>query len=330
VDPVNRPPVRVSAIVCNLNGGKFLPRLIETLRGQRGVCTEIIVVDRESTDGSREYMAGFPDINVVTEPAATGLVAGYHAGFEAATGDLIFFCNEDLWLDEHCLARLAAHISLEDRIGAADPWQWSYDGARHIRAGMRFHRAFLDRISCYPPRGFDFLVPLQSGDAVAFASGGAVLVHRRMYVGGWDTSFFLEFEEPDFFLRAWQRGWRCVTEPAAKVYHAVGMSTYQAGPPPATVLRRRRVGGESNRAVICLKHFTGPGVAWGLFVLLRPLVAHALHLRVREARLYVDALRLTAARLPGVLRFRAANRALRRARPGQEFFTAPDLQRANP
>ena len=43
----------VSVIICNLNGMRFLPRLLATLRAQRGVTTEIIVADRESTDGSR-------------------------------------------------------------------------------------------------------------------------------------------------------------------------------------------------------------------------------------------------------------------------------------
>src|ERR1700724_947768 len=212
---------RVSVVVCNLNGMRFLPRLLATLREQREVDTEIVVVDRESTDGSREYLARHPGIKVVTEPAASGLVAGYHAAVAAASHDLLFFCNEDLWLDADCLASLARHVSLADRIGAA------------------------------------------------------VLVHRRMYldVGGWDTSFFMDFDDVELFLRAWQRGWRCVAVPGARVYHAGGMSTFQAGPPPSEVRFRRHVGGESNRAVICLKHFTGPSLLWAAVLLLAPLAS---------------------------------------------------------
>src|ERR1700724_3750427 len=163
---------RVSVVVCNLNGMRFLPRLLATLREQREVDTEIVVVDRESTDGSREYLARHPGIKVVTEPAASGLVAGYHAAVAAASHDLLFFCNEDLWLDADCLASLARHVSLADRIGAADPWQWSYDGDRLLRAGTRFVSARLDPISCYPPRAFDDLAPLAAGEAVAFGCGG--------------------------------------------------------------------------------------------------------------------------------------------------------------
>src|ERR1700724_4246031 len=90
---------RVSVVVCNLNGMRFLPRLLATLREQREVDTEIVVVDRESTDGSREYLARHPGIKVVTEPAASGLVAGYHAAVAAASDARLFFWRQDLWLD---------------------------------------------------------------------------------------------------------------------------------------------------------------------------------------------------------------------------------------
>ena len=42
----------ISVVVSNFNGLNFLPRLLETMRAQRGVTTEIIIVDRESRDGS--------------------------------------------------------------------------------------------------------------------------------------------------------------------------------------------------------------------------------------------------------------------------------------
>ncbi len=323
---------QVSVIVCNLNGDKFLPRLIESLQTQRGVEVEIIVVDRESKDGSLEYLAGVPGVKVVSEPAATGLVAGYHAAVPAATHDLLFFCNEDLWLDQDCLSSLARHISLPRKIGAADPWQWSYDGARHIHGGTAFVRAFLDPINCYPPRALDFLFPLKSGEPVPFACSGALLVHRRMYLetGGWDTSFFMEFDDVDFFLRAWQRGWTCVSEPEAKVYHAVGMAMQQPGAPPGKIRKKRRITSESNRAVICLKHFTGVSILWALVLLCRPLLAHTLHLRFQEARTYVAALKFTCKRLPAVIRFRKANCGLIRDKPGQKFFTETIFQRREP
>jgi GT2 family glycosyltransferase len=145
-------------------------------------------------------------------------------------------------------------------------------------------------------------------------------------VGGWDATFFMDFDDVDFFLRAWQRGWRCVGEPAAKVFHAVGMSTIQAGLPPRQVLFRRHVGGEANRAVICLKYFTGVSLLRAAVLLLRPVVGNLLTLRLVRVGIQLAALRQTLRRLPAVLRFRRANRRQALERPGQGYFTASELQ----
>ena len=70
----------ISVICSNFNGARFLPRLLASLRAQRGVELELIVVDRHSTDGSREILAAQPDVRVISEPPERGLVAGYAAG----------------------------------------------------------------------------------------------------------------------------------------------------------------------------------------------------------------------------------------------------------
>jgi len=54
----------VSVIASNFNGERFLPRLLSSLRAQRGVTLEIIVVDRHSTDGSFELLSQESDIIV--------------------------------------------------------------------------------------------------------------------------------------------------------------------------------------------------------------------------------------------------------------------------
>ena len=128
----------ISVVVNNFNGMRYLPRALETLAAQQAVGFEIIVVDRQSTDGSPAYLATRPGINVLSEPAAAGLAAGYAAGAAVARGDHLFFCNEDMWFDPDCLRLLEERIELRKRIGSADPWQWTYDERVLIHGGMRF------------------------------------------------------------------------------------------------------------------------------------------------------------------------------------------------
>ncbi len=323
----------ISVIASNFNGLRFLPRLIETIREQEHATTEIIIVDRQSTDGSRDYLEKIPDIRVVTEPAHTGLVAGYAAGAAVARHELLFFCNEDMWFDPLCLHLLEQQISLENSVGAADPWQWTYDGQRWIHGGTRFCRpdSWKSRFNILGPgRGFDYTVPLTTGDRVPFACAGAFLIHRDVYreIGGWDTSFFLDFEDVDLFLRAWQRGWHCVTVAEARVYHAVNASNVKTLKNGVSVSSRRYIAIRSNTAVIGLKYYSGVRLLWVWIGLLIPVIGDLIRLRWRKLSLGLQSIALTMRRVSAVRRFRRSNREWSDKRPGYQFFLQHDMTRS--
>jgi GT2 family glycosyltransferase len=316
----------ISVIVSNLNGARYLPRLLDALAAQRGVETEIIVVDRCSTDSSREILRRHPSVGVMQEPPETGLVAGYCAGARSASHPLLFFCNEDLYLERNCLRELASRIDLPNRIAACDPWQWTYDGESWIHGGIRFRRCVWHIYSPFPFRMFECTVPLLDGSCTAFGSAGAVMVHADAYrqIGGWDTSFFLDYEDIDLFLRAWQHDWRCATVPSAHVFHAVGASNGQVvAAQPAS--RRRYVSHRSNVMVIAFKYFSPAVACVGLLNWIAALLVNVLLLRWRAARLDMVVLGAVARRLPGVLAFRRRSRRWNRAMPGERFFLDPQF-----
>jgi GT2 family glycosyltransferase len=311
----------ISVVVSNLNGERYLQRLLETLEAQIDVHTEIIVVDRNSTDGSAETLRRHPTVRVIQEPPESGLVAGYAAGARAASHPLLFFCNEDLYLDERCLSELASRIDVQSRIAAADPWQWTYDGERLIHGGTRFRRSPWHIYSPFPFRMHEFTEPLPDRAIVPFACAGAMMIDAAVYeeIGGWDDSFFLDYEDIDLFLRAWQRGWSCVTVPNARVFHAVGSANTQivGG---ESVSRRRYISHRSNVVVIPFKYFSPPSTVVGALNWLATLFANALRLRARSIVLDFAVLRDVARRLPEVRAFRRRNRSWNRLKPGERFF----------
>jgi GT2 family glycosyltransferase len=324
----------VSVIVSNFNGKSFLPRLLESLRGQRGVSTQVVVVDRFSHDGSPEYLAGQPDVTVTREPPETGLVSGYAAGVAHARHEHLFFCNEDMWFedmwfDPDCLRLLEERIDPAAGVVAADPWQWTYDAAHLLHAGTRFRRAAWNPLCAYPFRRYSFTEPVDGGAVTPFACAGAFLMQRAAYeaVGGWDRSFFLDHEDVDLFIRVWQRGWRCVSVPGARVYHAVGSSNAQHIATINTPVKRRRlISGLSSISIIGLKYFTSLAL---LYPLLFPLLAvgkEAVRLRPRRAWLSVLAAREVLRRSGEAIRFRSRWGRYNRRRPGQDFFRSPEFQ----
>jgi GT2 family glycosyltransferase len=323
----------VSVIVSNMNGKRFLPRLLQTLRAQRGVTTQLIVVDRHSHDGSRDFLTQHSDVTVVSEPPETGLVRGYAAGVRPARHEHLFFCNEDMWFDADCLQRLQARIDPANHVVAADPWQWTYDGTQLIHAGTRFRRARLNLLSPYPLRRCAFTELVAPGELVPFPCAGAFLMHRAAYeaAGGWAGDFFLDHEDVDLFLRVWQRGGLCVSVPDARVYHAVGASNnQQIATTDTPVKRRRAISGMASTSVIGLKYFTGlsflyPWLFPGLWI-----AKDLLRLRLGPAWLAVQAAAEVLRRMPAALRFRAAWSPYNRARPGQDFFRVREFNVACP
>jgi GT2 family glycosyltransferase len=247
----------VSVIISNFNGFKYLPKLVETLKAQKGVHVELIIVDRNSSDKSDLFFAQHTEIKVVKEPAETGLVSGYHAGSLHATNSLLFFCNEDMWFEPDCLMRLTNAIDLSKGIFASDPWQWTYDGKTWIHGGTRFRRCFLNMTSLYPFRKYNFTSDLKNLEQTPFGCAGAVMIHKEKYdsLGGWDTTFFLDHEDVDFFLRGWREGLICVSVPEAKVYHAVNVSNNKSiGGGRTLVGKRRYISGKSSLLVMAVKH----------------------------------------------------------------------------
>jgi glycosyltransferase involved in cell wall biosynthesis len=77
---------------------------------------EIVVVDDGSRDGTREYLAGLkdPDVVVVLQPQNAGKGAALRAGFQKATGDVVIIQDADLEYDPNDYPRLLQPI-LDDQ-----------------------------------------------------------------------------------------------------------------------------------------------------------------------------------------------------------------------
>ena len=318
----------ISVIVSNFNGARFLPRLLDTLKAQRGVTLEIIVVDRDSSDDSAAILSGHGDVTVVSEPPESGLASGYAAGVRRARHDHLFFCNEDMWFDPDCLARLESHIDLARKVACVDPWQWSYDGKSELPRGVQVRRRW-NRGSPHPFHELSSNRELPAGSITAMACAGAMMVHRFAYddAGGWDRSFFLDHEDTDLAIRLWQRGWWSVVEPGAKVYHAVGGSNTNILPGTnVQVGEKRYVLSISNQIVLAWKLFSPRFALLPVLPWLEKLIKNLLMGRWRMAGWDVLAMKSAISRLPAAIEFRRRHRIAMRSRPGEGFFAEPKFQ----
>jgi len=172
-------------------------------------------------------------------------------------------------------------------------------------------------------------VPLKSGVRVPLPCAGAFLIHRDVFneLGGWDTSFFLDDEDVDLFIRAWQKEWLCVTVPEAKVYHAVGASNEQhLSAVRQNVSTRRYISHYTSTLIIAIKYFSFLTNLLGLANWLVRFTNNILKLRFKIAWRDVLVVKQVFRRLPDALEFRSQNADWNYRKPGQKFFSQSEFQ----
>lgn len=220
----------VAAVIGNWNGEPFLADCIESLRAQSLVPTEVVVVDAASMDGSvRE--AERLGARVIERPNL-GLGHLYNVGVATTSADYVFLANNDIALAADCLGHLAQALDEDPSAFAADARQldWASERTIHARTTLTRGRMFREYL---PGLHLDPNVPADSVTPTVCTNGAAMLVRRSMFedLGGFDETFFMEWEDLDLCWRAWMRGWRSLYVPDAVVRHRVGAVTTAAVQP---------------------------------------------------------------------------------------------------
>lgn len=101
----------VSICINNFDYDEYVGSAIRSALAQRGVATEVIVVDDGSSDGSEAVIAEFePEITFIQQENG-GQAAAINAGFCASRGDVVIFLDADDELEPTCAARVAAAMA---------------------------------------------------------------------------------------------------------------------------------------------------------------------------------------------------------------------------
>ena len=227
---------RISVVIVNFNGKKHLEECLESLSNvdYPPDKLEVIVVDNGSKDGSVEsVMAKFPHVRIIQLNKNLGFCIPNNIGARLASGDYVFFLNNDTVVERSTLKELAKAIQrYDDSVAAFAPKILYYDNRKIINVAG----ATLSII------GFGFYIGDGDIDSeeystekyVGFACGAAALVKRDVFLrlGGFDPEYFASAEEAELGFKIWLSGKKVVYVPSAKVYHKVSATFGKRGPTP--------------------------------------------------------------------------------------------------
>jgi GT2 family glycosyltransferase len=179
-----------------------------------------VVVDDRSDDGSREYLAqSWPEVRVVVQPRRMGVTAAMNRCLQESPSELVALFNNDIELEESCLAELVAALDADPELGSAGPKMRDH-GKREVLDGvgdvLLWRGGAIRRGHGLPDCG-QFDAP----EDIFGACGGAVLYRRAALdaVGLFDGDYFAYYEDVDWSFRAQLLGYRCRYVPSAVVYH---------------------------------------------------------------------------------------------------------------
>jgi GT2 family glycosyltransferase len=214
---------KVSVVVLNYNGKRFLQETLTSLLNQTHQNLEIILVDNGSSDGSAKYVEeNFTPVTLVVNGENLGFGGGNNRGIENATGAYIATLNNDAVAKPDWIEELVKVIERSERIGMCASKMLFYDRGDIInsagicisKSGAAWDRGMFEEDDGQYDKREDVFGPC----------AGAALYRKTMLdeIGLFDEDFFMYMEDVDLAFRARLGGWKCMYVPSAVVYHRHG------------------------------------------------------------------------------------------------------------
>ena len=212
--------MKISVIIANLNGERYLADCLQSLSAQTFRDFEVIVVDNGSTDGSVALLKkDFPWVKVISLETNTGFARANNIGFESSSSEFAATLNNDTiagagWLQ----ALYDAAKDNSDTGMVASKIYLGREGTELDSAGMLLYP---DGMTRQRGRGEKDTGQFNRVEEVLFPSACAALYRREMLgqIGQFDEDFFSYCEDADLGLRGRLAGWKAVFAPDATVRH---------------------------------------------------------------------------------------------------------------
>jgi len=224
--------LEVSIVTVSMDTRDWLRQCLNSLYADDEVAKEIIVVENCSEDGSAEMVRQeFPQVHLIGNDRPFGFPHNNNTGAQASSAPVLLFLNPDTKVLEGSLRQMLEVIRAEPECGVFGGKLLNGEGNierstgtfptllsvfldRLLRTAAPL-RPLLDRYSQRHYRGYD------SMRRIDWVTGAYFWIRRDLLnsVGGWDSDFFMYYEDADLCYRIRQAGYRTLYVPQSVIYH---------------------------------------------------------------------------------------------------------------
>ena len=199
----------------------------------RNTSFELILIDNNSTDGSREYITrNFPEAKYIHNEQNRGVAPARNQGFAVAKGKYILILDVDTeFITENALDELVSFMKTDEKIGLIGAQLVSSDGeiqktclkfpSLWVKLFVRFERFAIISNSKMIQEYYMSGMNHEQTEVVDYVIGAFQFISRKMIneIGVYDDKIFYGPEDIDYCLRAKKHGYKVVYYPKVRLYH---------------------------------------------------------------------------------------------------------------
>jgi GT2 family glycosyltransferase len=220
---------KVSIITVNYNQPEATEALLHSIsRVNSYTPVEIIVVDNGSrTNPIPVWQAAFSEVSFIRSDVNLGFAGGNNIGIKAASGDYLFFVNNDTEFTPGLIDELADTLDSNPNVGIVSPKIRYYDKPDTLQyAGFTKMNYYTARNACIGQFEKDNGQYDYDTGETGFAHGAAMMMRRdALEKAGWMPEvYFLYYEEMDWCERVRKAGYTIWVNTHAVIYHKESLS----------------------------------------------------------------------------------------------------------
>ena len=211
----------VAVIIPNYNGEHFLEKLLESLMKQTYSSLKIYVVDNCSKDKSKQIVKNYPGVKWIANEKNLGFSGAINRGVKAAEGcEYYTLLNNDTLVEPTWAEELVTAMRADLGLGAV--------GSLIFLAGMEntlnLYATFLGddlRTYNYGATSPYNLEDYSKDKYVLSASACSIMYRATAFhdTGFYDDRYFLCYEDFDFNLRMFWKGWKIKIVNTSRILH---------------------------------------------------------------------------------------------------------------
>ncbi|MFH1314193.1 MAG: glycosyltransferase family 2 protein [Candidatus Eisenbacteria bacterium] len=218
----------VSVVIITFNCWHHLERCLRSLyKKVTGIDFEVIVIDNNSVDGTREHIKSeFPEITLIENPRNMGVARARNQGIRIARGRYVLILDADVEIVSDDFPSLLSYMDSHQEVGIAGCTLMAEDGCVHpsARTFPRPVHVLLRRLSYiglvktsrilkhHHLADWDRKAPR----SVDMVEGAFQLIRKGVIdeIGLLDERMFYGFEDADYCARAIKAGYDVICYPA--------------------------------------------------------------------------------------------------------------------